>query len=150
VAYDADADFTDELATHLFAVDLRDLSTSAVTRAITCAIVRLGHDRGWQVRTEARVEVQLAVGAAEQLGFVDVLISRGGESPHVAIEIDSTDKAWSVVKLQHAAAAGMHAVWVRWGDDAWAGVYDDIDVIQIPTLRKAETRPARSQLTVWS
>ena len=103
------------------------------------------------MRTEARVEVPLVVGSAEQLGFVDVLISRGGAAPHVAIEIDSTDKAWSVVKLQHAAAAGMHAVWVRWGDDDWAGVYEDVDVIQLRLNRRAQARtPGAGQQRLWT
>src|SRR5215831_14117164 len=115
-----DPDFTDSLATELFALELARLTTAAVTAAITRAIVRMARSHGWQVRTEARVEVPLLVGVAEQLGFVDVLISRGHEFGDVAIEIDSTDKLWSVVKLQHAAAAGMHAIWVRWGDGAWA------------------------------
>ena len=26
----------------------------------------------------------------------------------------------------------MRAIWVRWGDEEWAGVYDDVDVIQLP------------------
>src|SRR5689334_2534870 len=119
-----DAEFTDLLATELFALDLGQLTTAVVTATITRAIVRMARARGWQARTEARVEVPLSYtrGFAEQLGFVDVLISRGRPFRDVAIEIDSTDKAWSAVKLQHVAAAGMHAIWVRWGDDFWAGV----------------------------
>jgi hypothetical protein len=146
---DADGEFTDSLATELFALELGRLTTAAVTAAITRAIVRMARSCGWQVRTEARVEVPVFGGLPEQLGFVDVLVSRGRPFPDVAIEIDSTDKAWSVVKLQHAAAAGMHAIWVRWGDEAWAGVYADIDVIQLPTLRRTRTRPSTAQLTVW-
>ena len=148
---ETDAEFTDALATELFGLELRRLTTASVTASITRAIVRMARGYGWHVRTEARVEVPLAVGAgwAEQLGFVDVLVSRGRPFPDVAIEIDSTDKPWSVLKLQHVAAAGMHAIWVRWGDDLWAGVYEDIDVIQLPTLRRARSRPSANQLTVW-
>jgi hypothetical protein len=84
-----------------------------------------------------------------RLGFVDVLIRRGLPRPDVAIEIDSTDKPWSVVKLQHAAAGGMHGIWVRWGDQAWAGVYDEIDVIQLPMLRRTGSRSVQDQLRLW-
>ena len=147
---ESDADFTDCLATELFALDLRSLTTAAVTAAITRAIVRMARGCGWRVRTEARVDVPVRCGVSEQLGFVDVLVSRGRPLPDVAIEIDSTDKPWSVVKLQHVAAAGMHAIWVRWGDEAWAGVYEDVDVIQLPALRRSAARAAAAQLLIWS
>jgi len=149
---ETDAEFTDALAAELFGLDLRRLTTASVTASITRAIVRMARGYGWHVRTEARVEVPVAVqaGLAEQLGFVDVLVSRGRPFPDVAIEIDSTDKPWSVVKLQHVAAAGMHAIWVRWGDDAWAGMYEHIDVIQLPALRRTRTRRSTDQLTVWA
>ena len=145
-----DPEFTDELATRLFDLTLGSrLSTAAVTREITRAIVRWARDSGCMVRTEARVEVG---GSGErQLGFVDVLVCRGGLQPDVAIEIDSTDKPWSVVKLQHAVRAGMHAIWVRWGDDEWAGIYDGVDVIQLRLQRHVEHRagvPA-SQMALW-
>ena len=144
-----DAEFTDDLARLLFALDASRLPTAAVTSAITRAIVRWAHGSGWMVRTEARVDVPGVPGGTRQLGFVDVLVSRGRGHSDVAIEIDSTDKPWSVVKLQHAAAAGMLAIWVRWGDDAWAGVYDDLDVIQLGALRRPLPRRRSPQLEMW-
>jgi hypothetical protein len=145
-----DQSFTDDLAQLLFEMDTSRLTTAATTRAITRAIVRWAHAQGWTVKTEARVDVPAKPSAA-QLGFVDVLVSRGQAQPDVAIEIDSTDKPWSVVKLQHAAAAGMHAIWVRWGDDAWAGTYDDVDVIQLRLIRRSQARQAESgQQTFWA
>jgi hypothetical protein len=146
---ETDAEFTEVLATELFCLELRGLTTAAVTAAITKHIVRMAHGHDWQVRTEARVEVPLLRDLPDQLGFVDVLVSRGRPFPDVAIEIDSTDKPWSVIKLQHAAAAGMHSIWVRWGDDAWAGVYADVDVIQLPTLRRSAPRARPPQMEVW-
>ena len=144
-----DPEFTDSLAALLFEIDTGRQSTAAVTATITRAIVRWARAQGWFVRTEARVEVPATV-VAEQLGFVDVLVVRGAPHPAVAIEIDSTDKPWSVVKLQHGAAAGMHAIWVRWGDDAWAGVYDDVDVIQLRIGRRARhSDGSTGQQTIW-
>src|SRR3954447_21778468 len=146
-----DAQFTDELAQVLYELNAGGLATAQVTAAITNRIVGWAHDRGWSVRTEGRVDVarKRTSTAAEQLGFVDVLIRRGAPYPDVAIEIDSTDKPWSVVKLQHAAASGMHGIWVRWGDDAWAGIYDRIDVIQLPMLRRTGARRSDDQLGLW-
>ncbi len=143
-----DADFTDALATVVFATEPGGLSTAAVTRHLTRAIVTWASARGWRVRTEARVNVPDGA-VRERLGFVDVVIGRGVPHRDVAIEIDSTDKPWSVVKLQHAAAAGMHAIWVRWGDEAWAGVYDGVDVIQLPMIRRSKAREGIAQLTLW-
>jgi len=80
---------------------------------------------------------------------MDVIVRRGTGQPDLAIEIDSADKPWSVVKLQHAAAAGMEAIWVRWGDDRWAGVYDEVDVIQLPLIRRPARRHSRAQVAIW-
>ena len=85
------------------------------------------------------------------MGYVDLMIRRGPSGPDLAIEIDSADKQWSVAKLRHAAAAGMIAIWVRWGDESWAGVYDDIDVIQLQVTRRSAPRSSvETQLTLWS
>lgn len=70
--------------------------------------------------------------------------------PGVAIEIDSADKPWSLVKLQHAAAAGMYAIWVRWGDETWPGIYEDVDVIQLRDVRRLRHRRGPRQLEVWT
>lgn len=144
-----DAEFTDALARLLFELAPGRQTTGRVTAAITRTIVHWASDCGWKVRTEARVDVPGAAPGAPQLGYVDVLIHRGRLGADVAIEIDSTHKPWSVVKLQHAAAAGMHAIWVRWGDDEWAGAYDDLDVIQLREVRRPRHRPQSDQLTVW-
>ena len=135
---------TDDLAGALFGLDTGTLTTAAVTARITRAVVQWAAGRGWKTRTEARV------GVGSRLGFVDVIVLRQPDAPDLAIEIDSTDKPWSVDKLRHAAAAGMNPIWIRWGSDEWAGAFDDVDVIQLPLGR----RPARrggvlDQLSIW-
>ena len=82
-------------------------------------------------------------------GYVDVIVLRQPAAPDLAIEIDSVDKPWSVDKLRHAAAAGMDPVWVRWGDDEWAGAFDDIDVIQLPLQRRVRSRASSGQAELW-
>ena len=139
----------DDLATALFAADLRGMSTSVVTARITREVVAWARARGWTTRTEARVNVPSARAAPCQPGFVDVVVRRADRLPDLAIEIDSADKPWSVVKLQHAAAAGMHAIWVRWGDEKCAGVYDEVDVIQLSLTRRPAHRRKPGQLSIW-
>jgi hypothetical protein len=137
----------DDLASVLFGLDCRSLTTKAVTARITREILAWAVSRGWSARTEARVAPGLESGDKAQLGFLDVVVRRDGGLPDFAIEIDSFHKPWSLDKLRHAAAGGMHAVWIRWGDDVWAGVYDQVDVIQLYTNRlSASRRMTRDQL----
>ena len=140
---------SEDLATVLFATDLTGISTGAITARITGEVVAWARARGWTTRTEARVEVPTGQAAADQLGFVDVVVRRADRLPDLAIEIDSADKPWSVIKLQHAAAAGMHAIWVRWGDEKWAGVYDEVDVIQLSLARRPAHKRRPRQLSIW-
>lgn len=142
----------DELATVLFGLEARAESTAAMTARITRTITQWAHGRGWTARTEARVGVAEAGSEAvgPRLGYVDVVVRRNGEGPDLAIEIDSADKPWSVEKLRHAAVAGMQPVWVRWGDETWAGGYRDVDVIQLPLLRRPSTGPGGRQLALWT
>jgi hypothetical protein len=133
----------DELAGVLFALDGASLTTRDMTARITRAVVEWALASGWTPRTEARVD-------AGQLGFVDVIVRRGGGQPDLAIEIDSTDKPWSVTKLRHAVAAGMDAIWIRWGDAQWAGAFVDVDVIQLPIGRRRQRRSTNdAQLAFW-
>jgi hypothetical protein len=138
----------DDLATALFGLEVGARTTGAVTRQLTRAIVDWALARGWRPRVEARVEA-MAPSLTAKLGYIDVIVSRGDGEPDLAIEIDSGDKPWSVDKLRHAAQAGMQAVWVRWGDEEWAGVYDDIDVIQLWLPRRPVRRALSDQLPIW-
>ncbi len=141
----------DDLAVFLFRLDPHSLTTGATTTHITRAILAWAVERGWLARTEARVVAPSEMGGASAIGFVDVVIRRGGSLADVVIEIDSTDKQWSLAKLRHAAAAGMHAIWIRWGEETWAGAYDDVDVIQLPVARRTASRAGTlGQMTLWS
>jgi hypothetical protein len=141
----------DDLATVLFALEEDPLATRDMTAKITRQIVKWAVQCGWSVRTEARVRAMSEARSDPALGYLDVIVRRRDGEPDLAIEIDSADKPWSVDKLRHAVAGGMQAIWVRWGDDAWAGIYDDIDVIQLPILRRPAFRTTGDdQLPLWS
>ena len=137
---------TDDLARTLFALETNTLTTAAMTARITRAVIEWAAARGWAARTEARV----GVGEDTRLGFVDVIVRRSSRQPDLAIEIDSTHKPWSVDKLRHAIGAGMEGIWIRWGDDGWAGSFDDVHVIQLPVPRRTRSRARQlSQLELW-
>lgn len=135
------------LATALFALEPRSASTSQMTRFITDAVINWAIANGWTPRVEARVEALTTLGSP-RLGYLDVIVRRAG-LPDLAIEIDSGDKPWSVDKLQHAAAAGMHAIWIRWGDEQWAGLYDNVDVIQLWLTRRPQHKGSADQIAIW-
>ena len=141
-------DATDELASCLFALDTESLDTVAITAQITRAIAQWAVAHGWNPCAEARVNLPTNDRGESRIGYIDVVVRRGGK-PDLAIEVDSGDKPWSLDKLRHAVAAGMHAIWVRWGDDAWAGYYHDIDVIQLPARRRSAARHVGHQLPLW-
>jgi hypothetical protein len=146
-------DGLDELAVRLFAIDTGSSSTGAITARIAREITQWALAHGWHVRPEARVDVPTRpsrLSARPQTGYIDVIVLRDGRQPDFAIEIDSADKPWSLAKLRHAAAAGMHSIWIRWGDDEWAGYYDDVDVIQLSVLRRSAPSPASRQLVLWA
>ncbi|MEP7361543.1 MAG: hypothetical protein ABI744_08190 [Chloroflexota bacterium] len=137
---------TDDLAGALFRLETGTLTTAVVTARITRAVVEWAAERGWAARTEARV----GVGQETRLGYVDVVVLRTPALPALAIEIDSTNKPWSVDKLRHAAAAGMQPIWIRWGDTEWAGAFDDVDVIQLPVTRRSAPRVTmNNQMSLW-
>jgi len=143
----APASAVDDLAAALFALEVERRTTSAVTRQITDVVVKWALARGWTPRVEARVEA-VTLSGSPKLGYVDVLVHRPGE-PDLAVEIDSGDKPWSVDKLQYAAAAGMQAIWIRWGDQEWAGVYDEVDVIQLWLTKRPLRRRPTNQMPIW-
>lgn len=142
-------ELADDLAEVLFRLETGRSPTSHVTLLITRAVLTWAIGRGWSPRTEATIQ---ATGDDEcgRLGFVDVLVRRGGGLPDVAIEIDSTDKQWSVDKLSHVARLGMRAIWIRWGEPVWAGSHDGVDVIQLPNARYSRSRTSSAgQLAFW-
>jgi hypothetical protein len=145
----AATDVSRDLADLLFALEPGPASTRVVTRHLTDVVVRWALANGWTPRVEARVEAIAALVGTPQLGYIDIVVTRNDGAPDLAIEIDSGDKPWSVDKLRHAARAGMHAVWVRWGDQQWAGVYDDVDVIQLWLPRRPARHAVSDQLPIW-
>ncbi len=140
----------DELAAVLFRLDFEGISTADGTTLITRTIVGWALRHGWPVRTEARVGLPISATAKSRLGYIDAIVRRGNGRPDLAIEIDSTDKEWSLAKLRHASAAGLDAIWIRWGDDDWAGAYDGVDVIQLPARRREARRASPGPITLWS
>jgi hypothetical protein len=92
-------------------VDLLALSKANGTHQLA------GFIRSWAHSRNLVCEQEVHVGACRQLkksgylyrGYLDFVIDR-----RLAIEIDSTNKRWSLIKLEHAAQVGLAPVWIRW------------------------------------
>lgn len=91
------------------AFDLR--SGVQVTALLADRIGAWSEAQGWQVRREVAGRASHPAG---RRGYLD-LICYPFDEPPVAIEIDRTNKQWSLAKLRAEAASGSSAIWVRWG-----------------------------------
>lgn len=139
----------DELAALVFSLDTSRLSARAITARVTSAIAAWAVGRGWTARTEARVELRAVDGSLRDYGFIDLLVHREPGVPGLAIEIDQTDKPWSVAKLRYVMALGMEAVWIRWSGPDWTDV-DGVHVIHLPEVeKKPAPRRTPAQLSLW-
>jgi len=88
-------------------------------------------------------------GSLQYFGYLDLIVHRGQGEVDIAVEIDQTDKPWSVAKLQYAMALGMEAVWIRWSGSDWTDV-DGVHVIHLPEVeKKPAPRLAPAQLSLW-
>ena len=139
----------DELAALAFSLDTRRMSARAITARVTSAIMSWALAKGWSARTEARVELRRTDGSLQDYGFIDLIVHRGSGETDLAIEIDQTDKPWSIAKLQYAMALGMEAIWICWSGADWTDV-EGVHVIHLPEVeRHLAPRSGPAQLTIW-
>lgn len=82
-----------------------------VTALLADSIGAWGEAHGWRVRREVAGRASHPAG---RRGYLD-LICYPRDEPPVAIEIDRTNKLWSLAKLRAEEASGSSAIWVRWG-----------------------------------
>jgi hypothetical protein len=143
------ADVIDELAGVVFSLETARLSARGITARVTSAVASWALTKGWSARTEARIEIRAPDGRLRDHGYIDLIVYRGPDAPDLAIEIDQTDKPWSVAKLQYAMALGMEAIWIRWSGAEWTEV-EGVHVIHLPEVEKtAARRRVPAQLSFW-
>ena len=139
----------DDLARVSFSVDVAGLSARSITTRLTREILAWALAKGWSAKTEARVVLSAPGQQINDYGYIDVIVKRGGGEPDLAIEIDQTDKPWSVAKLQYVMSLGMEAVWIRWSGAEWTDV-PGVHVIHLPEVQKKPApRLAPAQLSFW-
>jgi tetratricopeptide (TPR) repeat protein len=132
----------DGLRESLLALDLDGLSSGQITVDITSEVgrvlVRSGSGKVFRELSTGR-KVQPPSAAAPRMGYVDFAIVRGGEVA-VVVEIDRSDKRFSLTKLEYFRDRGAQAIWIRWGRPTQLTVPDGIELIEIPIAKGAKAR----------
>lgn len=118
----------------LLGLDLNGLSKKQVKMDITTAVTRVLADSGLGtvyrgMSTGARLQPPSS--AAARLGYVDFAVVRD-DAVALAIQIDRTDKRFSLTKLQHFSDGGATAIWVRWGEPTRLPIPGGVEIVQIP------------------
>jgi hypothetical protein len=81
------------------------------TNLITSSIESFAQGRGWSCEREAFLGLSRKTSGLK--GLVDIVI-KSPEGIGYAIEIDSSNKKWSLEKLLHAHSIGYVPIWIRW------------------------------------
>ncbi|MBF6215779.1 hypothetical protein IU487_32800 [Nocardia puris] len=108
------AQLASSLTSWLADVRVTGLSAREATALITEQTVRWAHANGWTVDLEREALIARRTGRRMYHGHLDVFCWRDDHLPCIAIEIDRSNKRWSVEKLLAEADTGNIALWVRW------------------------------------
>jgi hypothetical protein len=81
------------------------------TEFITSSIEGFARGRGWACEREVFLGLKRKTDGYK--GLIDIII-KSPEGIGYAIEIDSSNKKWSLEKLLHAYRKGYVPIWVRW------------------------------------
>ena len=81
------------------------------TEFITSSIESFAHSQGWACEREVFLGLKRKTDGYK--GLIDIIIKRPEGMPY-AIEIDSSNKKWSLEKLLHAYRKGYVPIWIRW------------------------------------
>jgi hypothetical protein len=123
-------DLAADLTARLEGLTFSDLTTDEVTARVIDEIVAWGEGRGWRVYRRAPSVVPLPPPIQNRFSVLDVACARP-DGPPLAIEVDHTDRARTLAKLQAEAAAGRVALWVRWGRPPFTGPGDPVALVPL-------------------
>ena len=142
---------TSSLREWLALVTFRDLSRSAVTEHLTAQVVAWAEAHGFEARTEVEAVATKRKPYGRNIGVLDVLCThRTGQQ--VAVEIDHTNKVWSIEKLAAEADNGKLAIWVKWGSPASLSLIPEkVGVVELAaewTNRAGHVMYSRTNTTV--
>lgn len=145
----ANSSVGDALQAALLSLDLNGLSSRQVTTALTAEVDRVLGDTGLgsvvrEFPTYGRV--QPPSGATPRVGHLDFAIVEA-ERVVLAVEIDRSDKKFSLTKLCHFQDRGAACIWIRWGTDPKVRVPDGVELIYVPLGREASGPKRRTRVS---
>jgi len=81
------------------------------TELVTLSIENFAREQKFEIKKEVFLGLKRKKDGYK--GFVDIIIKRP-DGIRYAIEIDSSNKKWSLEKLLHAHSIGYVPIWIRW------------------------------------
>lgn len=97
------------------------------TRFLTARVIDFSQKYGFTCQTE--ISLGLRRPGNGYWGYLDVVLEKGNEG--FAVEIDSSNKKWSLQKLIHAHSLGYRPIWIRWCVPIRISVPEDVYLINL-------------------
>ena len=120
----------DELKEYLGHLDLTGFKRGnriEGTRFLTARVIEFSQMYGFSYQTE--VSLGLKRPTSDRRGYLDFVLEKDNE--RFAIEVDSSNKRWSLQKLLHARSLGYGPVWIRWCVPIRITVPEDVYLIDL-------------------
>src|SRR6476661_8409807 len=108
---------TSSLQAWLDRLEFVGLSRQVVTATITAEVVAWAKAHRFDTRQEVEAVAKKRKPYGRNIGLLDVACTHPS-GQQLAIEVDFTNKIWSIEKLAAEADAGKLAIWVKWGGPA--------------------------------
>ena len=120
----------DELKEYLGHLDLTGFKRGnriEGTRFLTARVIEFSQTYGFSYQTE--VSFGLTRPTSDRRGYLDFVLEKDNE--RFAIEVDSSNKRWSLQKLLHAHSLGYGPIWIRWCVPIRIAVPEDVYMIDL-------------------
>ncbi len=120
-------------------LDLDGLPNTGITARISTEVARVLAESGLgKVYRELSTgdRLQPPTSSAPRRGYVDFAVIRA-DVVVLVIEIDRSDKRFSLTKLEHFRERGAAVIWVRWGKPTRLQVPDGVELVEIPVPSKS-------------
>ena len=120
----------DELKEYLGHLDLTGFKRGnriEGTRFLTARVIDFARMYGFSYQTE--ISLGLKRPTSDRRGYLDFVLEKDNE--RFAIEVDSSNKRWSLQKLRHARSLGYGPIWIRWCVPIRIAVPEDVYMIDL-------------------